>query len=401
MPKRKIKFSIFVKLIILFLIFIVIVNLSIGFLISFSFDKNPVSLTKLNIRFETSKVNWTSDADIPTISELSKDSNFKNDESKFFIRYKGKPYFINKVEDGYVIFSPIFPRDYINFERAIIAIIIMVTILAALLYFSLRWIFGPIKKLSLAVGQISSGNFETSIDIKRNDELGNLADSINEMKENISNMIKAKESLLIDVSHELRSPLTRIKLANEFVEDEKIKSKIRDDIKEMEAMITELLETYRMESIHGKLHKENTDIVKLVKNIISETDKPVINLKSEFDKKEISLDKEKIEIAIKNLLDNAIKYSDGQVIEVNIFKNPLNKNETCISIKDKGKGINEEEKKKIFEPFYKIDKSRDKKIKGYGLGLSIVKKILDEHNSRIEVKSKINEGTEFIIFFQS
>jgi len=426
--KKKFKFSIFLKLIVLLLVFIVLVNLSLAFIIRFSFEKDPRDLfhkplqvfrqfvtkelgnppdsskareiTKeffLNMRFDVEGLQWTNEESVPTISELQNHGEFRNDRLDLPVHFKGRPYFISKVLNGYVIFSLNLPRDYVNKEKAIIAIIITVCLLAGLLYFSLRWIFGPIKKLSDAVEQISEGNFEVNVDVKRKDELGNLADSINAMKKNIFNMIKAKESLLVDVSHELRSPLTRIKLANEFVDDEKIRSKIRDDVKEMEVMITELLETYRMENIHGKILREPTDIVKLIKETVSKFDSHTVLFNSEVSQKEVFLDRIKIETALRNIIDNAIKYSAGSTVEVNIYSVTEVMDEICISIIDKGKGIDEKEIKNIFEPFYRIDKSRDKKIKGYGLGLSLAKKILNEHNASIEVKSKLNKGTEFII----
>ncbi|MBK7254260.1 MAG: hypothetical protein IPI04_10200 [Ignavibacteria bacterium] len=125
-------------------------------------------------------------------------------------------------------------------------------------------------------------------------------------------MIKSKESLLIDVSHELRSPLTRIKLANEFIDDPKIHNKIRDDVKEMELMITELLETYRMDHEQGKFSIERADIVKLVKDVISKFEFKDIQLSSQFAGKEIFIDRRKIETVFRNIIDNAVKYSEGR-----------------------------------------------------------------------------------------
>lgn len=430
--RKKINFSIFLKLIILVIVFIVLVNISIGFIVRFSIDRgpfrppaklsylfndyfikdigNPPDTVKarsilnelgLNIRYETAKSRWASSDNVPSIKELSQHKDFDSDKKRFSIRTAGRFFEILKLDDGYIVFMPPNPRDDINIERAIIPLIIVITLLATLLYLSLRWIFGPIKKLSDAVEQISAGNFNTPININRKDEIGNLAGSINEMQINISNMMKAKETLMIDVSHELRSPLTRIKLASEFVDDEKIKNKIKDDIKEMEAMITQLLGTYRIDSIHEKLNIKKADIVGLVKNVVSKFNQPFVRVVSNFVKKEISLDIEKIEIVLRNILDNAIKYSNGRPVEVRIYENPADKNQTSVSIKDEGKGIEEEEIDQIFEPFYRVDKSRDKKISGYGLGLSIVKKILDRHNSEIEIRSKPGEGTEFIINFKN
>ncbi|MDZ4710859.1 MAG: HAMP domain-containing sensor histidine kinase [bacterium] len=430
---KKVKFSIFFKLILLIIVFIVLANLAIGFFIRFSLERPPngpfnrppppphlheyaikeigfppdtvkaIAFSKeLNsgIRYETSSFKWTTGNEIPGIEDLKDNREFRGNDERFAVKEKGRMYFINKVSDGYVIFSQMMPRDYINFDKAIPAIILIVTILGSMLYFSLRWIFGPVKILSEEVEQISAGNFSNTIHINRNDELGRLGDSINEMKTNISGMMKAKESLLIDVSHELRSPLTRIKLANEFVDNEKIKDKIKDDVREMEAMITELLETYRMESGHGKLLMEECDIVELVKNLVEKFSHARINFRTEFTNREIRINKGKIEIALGNILDNAVKYSNDRPVDVNI-RQGADGNETVVTIKDRGNGINQEELNKIFEPFYRIDKSRDKKITGYGLGLSLVKRILDSHNAKIELKSIPTFGTEFNITFQN
>lgn len=424
------KFSIFVKLFLLVIVFTTLINISIGFIIRLSFDGpgrppgklsyffndyflkdigNPPDTVKarsvmkdlgLNIRFETSKSNWASSESVPTIEELRNEDEFDENKSRFTIRTKGRFYEITRTDDGYIVFAPPMPRDDINIEKTIVPVIFLITVFSALLYFSLRWIFGPIKILSSAVRQISSGNFDTEIDIDRRDEFGNLADTINEMKTNISNMIRAKESLLIDVSHELRSPLTRIKLANEFVSDEKISSKIKDDVKEMESMIKELLDTYRLEKVPSKINFQDADLIRLVRNVIAKFGDAKINFSSDFETKYISLDKEKIEIVLRNIIDNAIKYSGKKPVDVRIYQRDSNGKNVSVSVKDQGNGIPEEEINNIFEPFYRIDKSRDKKILGYGLGLSIVKKILDIHNYKIEIKSSSGKGTEFIIDFK-
>ena len=425
---KKINFSIFLKLILLIIVFIILVNASIGFIIRMSFEGGPfrppnklsymfndyfikdigdppdtlkarniLSEMGLNIRYETANSNWTSNPDIPTINDLRNESGFDINKDKFTIRTNKRFYEILNTGNGYVIFSPPMPRDEINLEKAIVPLIIMITILATLLYFSLRWIFGPIKKLSEAVEQISAGNFDTKLEVKSNDELGKLADSINEMKDSILNMLKSKESLLIDVSHELRSPLTRIKLANEFVDDEKIKNKIHDDVKEMETMVSGLLETYREENMNGGSVPETTDIISLIRSVASKFSDAKIKINTDSEKLEVNIERKKIETALRNIIDNAVKYSEGKTVEISVKKNPSESNETFISIKDSGRGIEKEELKKIFEPFYRVDKSRDKKISGYGLGLSIVKKILDSHNSSFEIISKPSHGTEFRI----
>ena len=428
--KRKIRFSIFLKLIILIIIFTVLINISIGFILRKSFDRahmrpprshmikmeeyilkdigNPPDTVKaemlmkdvrFDLRFETTSSKWTSNTDLPTLDELKKEAGFDEKKINNMIRSGRRFYRVVKLEDGYVIFAPPAPIDEVDIESVILPLIIIFSILSLLLYISLRWIFGPIKKLSEGVEKISSGDLESRIIVKGNDELENLAVSINEMSANISEMLKAKETLLIDVSHELRSPLTRIKLANEFVEEEKVRKNIREDVIEMESMISGLLETYRTENSGLKPILKNTDVVLLLKNLISKFSYEKIDLKSDFEKRELQIDPDKIEIALRNIIDNAVKYSDNKPVEISVAENE--NADTLISVKDHGRGIEQEEINKIFEPFYRVDKSRDKKISGYGLGLSIVKKILDMHKAKTEIISKPGEGTEFRITFTS
>lgn len=429
---RKIKFSIFLKLIILIIIFTVLINISIGFLLRKSFDRahmrppashmikmqqyilndigNPPDTVKadqilkdvkFDIRFETSTTNWTSNKELPALEELKKERDFDDTKSSNMIRRGRNFYRVVKLDDGYIIFAQPSPIDEIDIESVIFPLILIFSVLAFLLYISLRWIFGPIKKLSEGVEKISSGDLESRIDVKGNDELENLAVSINEMSVNISEMLKAKETLLIDVSHELRSPLTRIKLANEFVEEEKVKKNIREDVIEMESMISGLLETYRTENKALKPVFEKTDIVLLLKNVISKFNYDKIVFESDFENRELLVDPDKIETAFRNIIDNAVKYSDAKPVEITISGNVKIKNETVIAVKDHGRGIEQGEINKIFEPFYRVDKSRDKKISGYGLGLSIVRKILDLHKAKTEIISKPGVGTEFRITFIS
>lgn len=438
--RKRIKFSIFLKLIILVLIFIVLANLSIGYLISSGMDRNsfpflkkpppmpppppPAGIfeyvindigippdtararvilneTRMNMRYQSSGLDWSTNPELPAIDQLKKNREFRNDTDRFFLRHEGKPFYVRKLDDGYEIFTLQFPNESFDFERTIIGAIIITTFLAALLYFSLRWIFGPVKKLSSAVNQISKGDFDTDVGVKRNDELGMLADSIDEMKKNIAGMIKSKESLLIDVSHELRSPLTRMKIATEFIDDEKIRTKIKNDVNEMESMISTLLDTYRMESNHSSLNKEKTDIIILIHETIAKFVNADISFKADLSDELLDIDREKIEAAFRNIIDNAIKYSDGKRVEIKAYDDADHPGKIMVSIKDYGSGIDKTEIEKIFEPFYRVDKSRGKKISGYGLGLSLVKKILDMHEAEIKIYSKQGEGTEVIVTFHS
>ena len=143
------------------------------------------------------------------------------------------------------------------------------------------------------------------------------------------------------------------------------------DVKEMETMVSGLLDTYREENMNGNSVTETADIITLIRFVSLKFNDAIININSENDRLEVKIDRKKIETALRNIIDNAVKYSDGKPVEIFVRKNPDDSNETFIIIKDSGRGIEREEINKIFEPFYRVDKSRDKKISGYGLGLSI------------------------------
>jgi signal transduction histidine kinase len=277
----------------------------------------------------------------------------------------------------------------------------MVTLLIINMYFILRWLLKPIRVLHEGVNQLSAGNIDTRINTKRSDELGKLIHSFNTMTARIREMIQARERLLLDVSHELRSPLTRIKLALEFVEDQEAGKNIRDDISELETKITELLETERLKSQHGKLKLKKTRLRHLLEDVCRDfqNHKPGVRIVHFPENIYLKLDPERMKILFRNILDNAIRHSSPEAypVEISCREKP---DEFTIVIQDFGSGIPENELPFIFEPFYRVDKSRSKKTGGYGLGMSLSKQIMEAHGGCIEVSSRIKVGTTVFLKFK-
>jgi signal transduction histidine kinase len=187
-----------------------------------------------------------------------------------------------------------------------------------------------------------------------------------------------------------------MKVALEFIPEDASRESLLDDVQEMEQMVTEILETARLKSEYGQLNLKETDLVKLIRDICItfEGKTPGIHFENTLGKCQTFADAEQIETVLKNLLANAIKYSTvgNAPVEICLKKSDAG---TFIEIQDHGPGIQDEELGFIFEPFYRIDKSRNKTTGGYGLGLSLCKNIIEAHGGKITVLSKLGEGTIF------
>jgi signal transduction histidine kinase len=212
----------------------------------------------------------------------------------------------------------------------------------------------------------------------------------------IKEMLTAHEQLLLDVSHELRSPLTRMKVALEFIPENSSQESLQSDVYEMEQMVTEILETARLKSEHGKLDRLDTDLGSLIQEtcMMFEGKDPGIRFENSEEKCVAQVDVKQIQTVLKNILANAQKYStsENDPIKVSLSRDDY---EVLLEIQDYGQGIPDEEIDLIFEPFYRVDKSRNKDTGGYGLGLSLCKTIIEEHGGTISVKSSMGQGTIF------
>ena len=257
----------------------------------------------------------------------------------------------------------------------------------------------PIKLIRQHVINLKKGNLHSTIPISSSDELGQLSRSINKMTKDIDVLVSQKQNLLIDVSHELITPLTRLKflLANmEITRDNK--DSINKEIDYLQDMISNMLLSDKLSTPYVEdLEKTFITVQHLIDDacgMFYEIEKKLI-IKTSIPKLTVNVDKYKFSLAIKNIIDNAIKY--GSKEKLNELSVELDGNNIKIIVEDFGNGIDKNKLKKVMQPLYRGRAAKEKSSSGFGLGLAITKKIVEAHGGTLVVDSLITFGTKFII----
>jgi signal transduction histidine kinase len=281
-------------------------------------------------------------------------------------------------------FNPVGAHIHLAFT-----VVILIAVVFLVASYLIRKILKPLSLLNEAVRNVGQGNLDLSIPIKSNDEFGDLALAFNQMTTELKNMIQARENLLLDVSHELRTPITRAKIALEMMPESLEKDSLSGDLKEMETMITEILESERLINGAAKLNFESIKVESLLQ-MISENYKREnkrIVLFPVSAEMTLNVDVKMILTVLRNLIDNSIKYTpaNNPPVEISVIKKTY---EISIRIEDFGQGIPEDKLPFIFDPFYRVDQSRSRKTGGYGLGLHLCKRIMDSHGAKIQIINK-------------
>lgn len=270
--------------------------------------------------------------------------------------------------------------------------------LVLLAYLAVRWLFKPIGAIQHGAAEIGSGNFEYRITEVRRDQLGDLAEDINQMADDVQRMLDAKRQLLLGISHELRSPLSRLTLALALADDAPGIEGLKQDASEMERIITTLLEAERLNSRHAGLRLARISAAELAGSLTESffsRDKERIKLDAP-ESLWLNVDEARATLMLKNLLSNALRYSgeeDGPVT----LEFDTSDRAWIIRVRDHGPGIPEAQIQFIGEPFHRGDPSRTRNTGGSGLGLYLARLVAEAHGGTLALDRSWTRGACFVV----
>ncbi len=342
------------------------------------------------IRIEGPGINWQTYERLPAISQLKLEPGPEPYQQFQFARFDEKNFVLFRYGDYEFLYGigRLFKRREHGSNFVLIAFIAVVL---AILFYLIRSSLKPIEKISAGIKEIGNGNLDSPIQVKHSTEFGRLAKGINDMAAHIQSMLQGKQQLLLAISHELRSPITRAKVNLELLQESQIREALIEDMNEMEALISQILESERLNQRHAELNKSDIRLDQLIeKNMQLFFAKA--GIRSELNRITIHADKVRLTLLIKNLLDNAVKYSeDGK--NSPIIRIYAKQQDVILEVEDSGCGMDAQEFEHIVQAFYRIDKARQRKTGGYGLGLYLSHLIVAAHQGKMEFESEPGQGT--------
>jgi signal transduction histidine kinase len=278
--------------------------------------------------------------------------------------------------------------------RLLLFVATVVTLLVGGAGLVMRRVFTPLKHIADGVAQVAAGNLSHAVPEEGSREFATLARAFNDMTDRVKQMLAMRERLLLDASHELRSPLTRMKVALEFVPAGPARESLQEDLVEMEQLVTAILESARLARAGEEIRRRRFDLAPLLRKVAARfADRaPGVLLDGEPAPCFIDGDPDLVATVLRNVVDNAVKYS-AQAAEPVRVALELRDGTARVTVRDRGEGIPAADLPRVFDPFYRVDRSRSRGTGGYGLGLSLCKSIVTAHGGTIAVESAVGAGT--------
>ncbi|MCC7287811.1 MAG: HAMP domain-containing histidine kinase [Burkholderiaceae bacterium] len=256
--------------------------------------------------------------------------------------------------------------------------------LAAYLY--VRRMLRPLQAIGAGVMRFGAGDFSRPIVPVRRDELGDLADRVNTMAHSLQGMLDAKRALLLAISHELRSPLTRARVNAELVAEGEPRDALLRDLSEMRDLIADLLEGERLAAGHRALHTEAVDLAALVREVVStQFAAAALGLELDASIEPVQADPMRLKLLLRNLIDNALRHSAGAARAPVVSLRREAGGRIALAVRDFGPGVTPEQLQRMTEPFYRTDSARTRAAGGVGLGLYLCRLVAQAHGAELSL----------------
>jgi len=254
-----------------------------------------------------------------------------------------------------------------------------------------RRITRRLERLQAQVEALGAGDLTVRVEVEGCDEVAQLARSFNHAADRIEHLIQAQRSMLAGASHELRSPLARIRMAIELLpsaERPELQARLTQDIAELDTLIGELLLASRLETLEALEHTEDVDVLALLAE-----EGARIGAEVSGEPVCIQGDPRMLRRLLRNLFENARRYAAGAPVEASVL--PLVPTGVRLCIADRGPGVSEAERERIFAPFYRPTGMRERGEGGVGLGLALVRQIARHHGGDVQCVPRDGGGTCF------
>lgn len=296
--------------------------------------------------------------------------------------------FVQHTADGHrITFALARPSDGLRARVRLGFTLLALLVLTALAYAAVRRLLAPLHDIGAGVEAYGRGEFGQAIVVRRRDELGALATRINGMADNLHGMLEAKRALLLAISHELRSPLTRARLNAELLDDSAPRQALLYDLAEMRDLITNLLESERLAQGHAALQAEPTDLAVLVRDLAAGAfEGRALDLQLDEVGGPVRVDPTRLRLLLRNLIDNALRHG-GDGVPPTVFLRRELDGRLALGVRDWGPGVAPEHLAQLGEPFYRPDAARARSAGGTGLGLALCRLVAQAHGGELRIRS--------------
>ena len=348
-----------------------------------------VARLPITLRIEGPKVNWNSHPGLRK-PDFFHDGEAGDAQDRWYVRQSA---------DGHRITFGWAPQMWDMAPRAAgwrtLGVLLLVVVLV---YAAISRLLRPLIDIRQGAERFGRGEFGQPIPVRGCDDLGDLATRINTMARDIQAMLDAKRALLLAVSHELRSPLTRARLNAELLPDTAEGAAEREallrDLGEMRDLISDLLESERLASPHAALQREPVQLALLAREVIDELHArgvpgaQAVEIDAAPALPGLPLDRARVRLLLRNLLDNALRHGAGAARAPVVRLFPRQQGDgVCIEVRDFGPGVPEEQLARLAEPFYRPDSARTRAAGGVGLGMYLCRLVAQAHGGTLSLRN--------------